>query len=223
MIMRVGYTSKIENWSSTKIKLYKMMDSLQSVFPLKYPFSHRHFFQVQVEQCQAPRPRRLHNFVLRELQNFLLCTYNFLKIIYYVVHHLSDISWDDPFGDDASPPNVSECACGQRTTCGFGASVFLSRSQPRRPVLLTPPHRQHVLICHGTEIGFVSKVTLDLSQQAVDISLTCVCAACDMLRGKWNRLKKWRRQWWQMWECWSCWWWPPSLSHLRACWGEKWA
>ena len=47
--MREGSTNKIENWirSSTKIKLYKIMDSLQSIFPLKYPLNQRHFFKFR--------------------------------------------------------------------------------------------------------------------------------------------------------------------------------
>ena len=84
-----------------------------------------------------------------------------------------------------------------------------------------PAPADYIGICHGSKIGFVSKVTVDLSQQAVDISLSltylsvwsCLWHVPWEMEQTENVKSQW--QWWQWWRWWgwgSCWWWPPSWS-----------
>ena len=65
-----GSTSKIENWlrSSTKVKMYKMMDSLQSVFP----FNHRIFLKFKWNNV---RRIGLDAFIISFCENLKICDY----------------------------------------------------------------------------------------------------------------------------------------------------
>ena len=132
---------------------------------------------------------QIYYFIYYLFDQSLLITYYLSFIIFVILscirslYHICHLS--------VKPPLHSEC--GWSATCGFGACVFLSELSSRAratscdpttgeatcPPAAPPPPDQ---ICHGSKSGFVSKVTLDLSQQAVDISPSLlsylVCVSC---------------------------------------------
>ena len=116
------------------------------------------------------------------------------------------------------------------------APLCSSLTEPRRPpVALQPPQRQHVppaliieRICHGSKIGFVSKVIcgfVTAGCRHFSLSLTCVCPTEWHVPWEMEQTEKVTSRWqWWWWKWRSFWrWWPPPSSRCLVCLAEKWA
>ena len=70
------------------------------------------------------------------------------------------------------PPVDSAPVCSSLTEQSSRGAHHLLSCASTTGEATCPAPADYIGICHGSKIGFVSKVTVDLSQQAVDISLS---------------------------------------------------